>query len=75
MPGGMYRNQMWFPSARRDVLLALGIHGQMIYVNRSAGVVAAKVSSWATPQDPAKLLGTIAAFDAVAASFEVESAQ
>jgi hypothetical protein len=47
----------------------------MIYVNRSAGVVAAKVSSWATPQDPAKLLGTIAAFDAVAASFEVESAQ
>jgi CubicO group peptidase (beta-lactamase class C family) len=68
MPGGMYRNQLWFPSARRDVLLALGIHGQMIYVNRTAGVVAAKLSSWPTPQDPAKLLGTIAAFDAVAAS-------
>jgi CubicO group peptidase (beta-lactamase class C family) len=68
MPGGMYRNQMWFPTSRRDVLLALGIHGQMVYVNRTAGVVAAKLSSWPTPQDPAKLLGTIAAFDAVAES-------
>jgi CubicO group peptidase (beta-lactamase class C family) len=68
MPGGMYRNQMWFPSAQRDVLLAIGIHGQMIYVNRTAGVVAAKLSSWPTPQDLAKLQGTIAAFDAVAAT-------
>jgi CubicO group peptidase (beta-lactamase class C family) len=64
MPGGMYRNQVWFPTARRDVLLCLGIHGQMIYVNRTAGVVAAKVSSWPTAQDGAKLLATIAAFDA-----------
>jgi CubicO group peptidase (beta-lactamase class C family) len=65
MPGGMYRNQMWFPTARRDMLLCLGIHGQMIYVNRAAGVVAAKLSSWPTPQDANKLLATIAAFDAV----------
>ncbi len=68
MPGGMYRNQMWFPTARRDMLLCLGIHGQMIYVNRSAGVVAAKLSSWPTPQDASKLLATIAAFDAASAT-------
>ena len=67
MPGGMYRNQLWFPSARRDVLLCLGIHGQMIYINRAAGVVGAKLSSWPTPQDSQKLYGTLAAFDAVAA--------
>ena len=36
MPGGMYRNQFWFPYPGNNVLLCLGIHGQMIYVNRSA---------------------------------------
>jgi CubicO group peptidase (beta-lactamase class C family) len=66
MPGGMYRNQMWFPSPRRDTLVCLGIHGQMVYVNRTAGVVAAKLSSWPDPQDPGKLFSTLAAFDAVA---------
>jgi CubicO group peptidase (beta-lactamase class C family) len=68
MPGGMYRNQFWFPFPDRDVLLCLGIHGQMIYVNPAAGVVAAKVSSWPVPQDAVALFATIAAFDAIAAS-------
>lgn len=66
MPGGMYRNQCWFPSADPDVLLCLGIHGQMLYVNRRAQVVAAKLSSWAAPQDAARLFETLDAFDAVA---------
>ena len=66
MPGGMYRNGFWFPYPGADVFLALGIHGQMIYVNRPAMVVAAKVSSWPTPQDAEKLLWTVKAFDAVA---------
>ena len=66
MPGGMYRNGFWFPRDGSDVTLALGIHGQMIYINRPARVVAAKLSTWATPQDGAKLLWTIAAFDRVA---------
>jgi CubicO group peptidase (beta-lactamase class C family) len=67
MPGGMYRNQYWFPSADPDVAVSLGIHGQMIYMNRREEVVAAKVSSWAAPQDSAKLFATLAAFDTVAA--------
>jgi len=66
MPGGMYRNGFWFPRAGADVFLALGIHGQMVYVNRAARVVAAKLSTWPLPQDGAKLLSTIAAFDAAA---------
>ncbi len=66
MPGGQYRHQVWFPSARRDVLVCLGIHGQMVYVNRSAGLVAAKLSSWPTPQNADRLFATLAAFDAVA---------
>lgn len=67
MPGGMYRNGFWFPREGADVTLALGIHGQMIYINRPARVVAAKLSTWATPQDGAKLLWTVGAFDRVAA--------
>lgn len=70
MPGGMYRNQMWFPSERRDVLVCLGIHGQMVYINRTAGVVGAKLSSWPDPQDPGKLFPTLAAFDAMSAELQ-----
>jgi CubicO group peptidase (beta-lactamase class C family) len=65
MPGGMYRNQFWFPWPDRQVLLCLGIHGQMIYVDRVTGLVAVKLSSWPTPQDPWRLFSTLAAFDAI----------
>ena len=68
MPGGMYRNQCWFPHSGNNVLLCLGIHGQMIYINRAADLVAAKLSSWPLPQDATKLFSTIAAFDEIAAS-------
>lgn len=65
MPGGMYRNQFWLPYPDRDVLLCLGIHGQMIYINRTTGVVAAKLSSWPEPQHAWKLFSTLRAFDAI----------
>jgi CubicO group peptidase (beta-lactamase class C family) len=65
MSGGMYRNQFWLPWPDRQVLLCLGIHGQMIYVNRATGLVAVKLSSWPTPQDSWKLFSTLAAFEAI----------
>lgn len=68
MPGGMYRNQCWFPHSGNNVLLCLGIHGQMIYINRAADMVAAKLSSWPLPQDATMLFPTIAAFDEIAAN-------
>jgi CubicO group peptidase (beta-lactamase class C family) len=68
MPRGMYRNQFWFPHSSNNVLLCLGIHGQMIYMNRAANIVAAKLSSWPLPQDATKLFSTIAAFDEIAAN-------
>ncbi|MFF5793916.1 serine hydrolase domain-containing protein [Paeniglutamicibacter sp. NPDC012692] len=70
MPGGMYRNQMWFPYEGNDVLLCLGIHGQMIYINRSAKMVGVKLSSWPLPQDAAKLFATLRAFDSIAATLQ-----
>ena len=45
--------------------MCLGIHGQMVYVNRRTRVVAAKLSSWPTPQDAGKLYSTLHAFDAL----------
>lgn len=67
MPGGMYRNQFWIPYPGQDVLLCLGIHGQMIYINRPAQLVGVKLSSWPLPQDGWKYFATMAAFDAIAA--------
>jgi CubicO group peptidase (beta-lactamase class C family) len=66
MPGGMYRNQFWVPYADSRVLLCLGIHGQMIYVNPRARTVGVKLSSWPVPQDAAMLTATLQAFDACA---------
>jgi CubicO group peptidase (beta-lactamase class C family) len=66
MPGGMYRNHVWFPYPGSNVVLCQGMCGQMIYVNRAADVVAAKLSSQPDSEDPQMLLDTLRAFDAVA---------
>ncbi|MDP5225696.1 MULTISPECIES: serine hydrolase [Arthrobacter] len=65
-PGGRYRSQFWFPSERQDVALCLGIHGQMVYIDRSAGLVGVKFSSTALPVDPGKGQSTVALFEAIA---------
>jgi CubicO group peptidase (beta-lactamase class C family) len=65
-PGGWYRNQFWFrPGEFGDVLLCLGIHGQMLHVSRRTRTVCAKLSSWPGPQNPAFMQDTLRAFDAV----------
>lgn len=65
LPGGMYRNQVWLPYPGSDVALCLGMCGQMIYVNRAAEVVAAKLSTQQHSHEP-HMLDTLRAFDAVA---------
>ncbi len=66
MPGGMYRNQVWFPYPGNDIAVCLGMCGQMIYVNRSAEIIAAKFSAQPISEDPHPLLDTLHAFDTVA---------
>jgi CubicO group peptidase (beta-lactamase class C family) len=69
LPGGWYRNKFWFlPREHGDVLLCLGIYGQMLYVNPGTGTVAAKLSSWPDAQSAALLQDTLRAFDAVGAA-------
>jgi CubicO group peptidase (beta-lactamase class C family) len=65
LPGGMYRNQMWVPYPGDNVVLCLGMCGQMIYVNRAAELVAAKLSTQPRSHEP-HMLDTLRAFDAVA---------
>ncbi|OBJ25540.1 serine hydrolase domain-containing protein [Mycobacterium sp. 1245801.1] len=65
MPGGMYRNQMWFPYPGRNVVLCQGMCGQMIYVNRAAEVVAAKLSTQLKTHEP-HMSDALRAFDAAA---------
>jgi CubicO group peptidase (beta-lactamase class C family) len=65
-PGGWYRNQFWFrPGYYGDVLLGLGIHGQMLHVSRRTSTVCVKFSTWPQAQNPAYLEDTLRAFDAV----------
>ena len=65
LPGGWYRNQFWFvPGPSGDVLLCLGIHGQMVLVDHSTNTVAVKFSTWPDAQNPNYLIDTIRAFTA-----------
>ncbi len=65
LPGGMYRNQMWFPYPGSNIVLCLGMCGQMIYINRDAQMVAAKLSTQPHSHEP-HMLDTLCAFDAAA---------
>ncbi|WP_368733671.1 serine hydrolase domain-containing protein [Glutamicibacter soli] len=65
MPGGRYRNQIWFPNPQTNAAVALGIHGQMIYMDPATKLVIVKLSSWPLPQDPSKLFPTLRAFEAI----------
>ena len=68
LPGGWYRNQFWFrPGEQGDVLLCLGIHGQMLHVSRQTRTVCVKFSTWPVAQNPAYLQDALHAFDAVGA--------
>jgi len=65
-PGGWYRNQFWFrPGGYGDVLLCLGIHGQMLHVSRRTRTVCVKFSTWPDAQNPAYLQDTLRALDAI----------
>ena len=65
MPGGKYRSQFWFLSHDWDTAYCLGIHGQMVYINRKTGVVGVKFSSSALPVDPVAGPAAAAMFEAI----------
>lgn len=63
LTGGWYRNQFWFmPGVLGDLQLCLGIHGQMVLVDRATRTVSVKFSTWPAAQNPVHLLDTVRAF-------------
>jgi len=45
MPGGHYRNQVWVENVEKGILVAIGIHGQVIHMNMQTQVVIVKLST------------------------------
>jgi len=65
LTGGWYRNQFWFvPGPVGDLQVCLGIHGQMVVVDRATRTVSVKMSSWPGAQSPSYLVDTVRAFAA-----------
>ena len=66
LTGGWYRSKFWFvPGPAGDALVCLGIHGQMVYVNRTTRTVGVKLSSWPDAQNASYLIDTLRAFGAI----------
>ena len=51
MPGWHYRNQVWVASSAPAVMLAIGIHGQLVYMDKGRDLVIVMLSSQPEPLD------------------------
>ena len=65
-PGASYARQWWVLDQDRGITAALGIFGQMIYLDRSSDMVLVFLSSWPLPVDPERRGLQLAAADALA---------
>jgi CubicO group peptidase (beta-lactamase class C family) len=63
---GVYRSFCYKPGEDPDVIMGIGIHGQMLYVDRPRGVVVAKQSSWPNPDSEEMHLDAFHACQAIA---------
>jgi CubicO group peptidase (beta-lactamase class C family) len=61
-----YRNQVWVKDSSKQQMLALGIHGQIIYMNKPAEVVIVKLSTQPDHVDMEMFMDAFAAMDAIA---------
>ncbi|NTT86069.1 serine hydrolase domain-containing protein [Tabrizicola fusiformis] len=57
-PNGAYRNQFWIEDTARPVTLALGVYGQMIFIDPARDFVGVKLSTWPMALNPALRLQT-----------------
>jgi CubicO group peptidase (beta-lactamase class C family) len=66
LPNGVYRSFCYKPGEDPDVIMGIGIHGQMLYVDRPRNVVIAKQSSWPNPDSEEMHLDAFHACQAIA---------
>lgn len=65
-PNGAYSRQWWAIDADAGLQLAVGIHGQMIYIDRRAALVCAQLASQPEPINAALIVRALAACGAIA---------
>jgi CubicO group peptidase (beta-lactamase class C family) len=65
-PRGAYSRQWWAIDPEAELQLALGIHGQVLYLDRRSAVVCAQLASQPDPVDLPALVTTLAACRAIA---------
>jgi len=68
-PKASYRSKWYRIDREKNVLLAVGIHGQYIYIHPEAELVIVRMASEHTPLDPDSAIGWRRAFDAIAQRF------
>ena len=61
-----YRNQVWVKDRDKAVMLALGIHGQIIYMDKGSDVVIVKLSTQPESVNVDTFIDAFAAMDAIA---------
>lgn len=80
LPGAraFYRNQWWIGRGREQgrgaCYYALGIHGQLLYVDEEHDLVVAKFSSWPEPWVEESAVATLRACEALAAALSAPNA-
>lgn len=69
-PRGRYRSKWYVPQPSGEVICAIGIHGQWIYIDSGANVVVVKQSSQPIPADDHLDRLTLAMFEAIAGALK-----
>lgn len=72
-PGWHYRNQVWVTGSDPAVMLAIGIHGQYVYMDKGRDLVIVMLSSQPQPFDEALDLNTMAAMSAIGSRLKATS--
>ncbi len=62
---GAYRNQFWIRDVDRRVIMALGVFGQLIYVDTDNDLVITRLASWPEFLSQERKLDDLAAIDAI----------
>jgi xylan 1,4-beta-xylosidase len=64
-----YAYQWWVPGGSEGAFMAMGIYGQMIYVNPTRHVVIVQTSAWKLPDEDSSWAESVATMDVVARKF------
>jgi len=65
-----YAYQWWIPAGTEGAFMAMGIYGQMIYVNPRRNVVIVQTSAWKLPDEDASWAESVAVMGTIARKLE-----